>query len=65
MTLPNSTPEDHGMIGRRHEDAVIVHPMTENTYCVFAFGPDAHYEATLHDGYCVLLRALADSEVRG
>lgn len=50
---------------RRHEDAVIVHPMTGDTYCVFAFGPDAHFEATLHDGYCVLLRQMEDHEVRG
>lgn len=50
---------------RRHEDAVIVHPMTSDTYCVFAFGPDAHFEATLHDGYCVLLRQMEDHEVRG
>lgn len=51
---------------RFHDDAVLIGEMSEDTSCVFAFGPDAHYEAIVHrlgDG-CVLTRRLSDDEIK-
>jgi len=49
---------------RHHEDAVVIGPMSKDTSCVFAFGPDAHYEAIVKpslDG-CTLIRRMPEEE---
>lgn len=51
---------------RKHYDAVVIGKTSKDSVCVFAFGPDAHYEAVvkgLEDG-CILVRRMSDAEVR-
>lgn len=48
-----------------HEDALLVGELTAKTSCVFAFGPDAYYEAYLVHPFgsgCILIREMSDAE---